>query len=377
VIPGGPFVLAVVAQLLGPTGGASAWGTSGAGGIRGVTVGPIENGYHTGVGYGSAAFDRALVEIAAMGGTWVSLTPFGRVHDLAGTGVDLTFESPFEKNRGDVVRAIEMAHARGLRVMLVPPLWVESGEWRGDIDPKTDAGWMRWAKSYERFVTTWAQVAEETNAELFSVGVELRSWVTGGHVQSFRRIIREVRRVYRGLVTYSANWDDVEHTLILGDLDLIGVNAFYPLADSPQMTPAQRVLNGQRVRERVHGLAELWRKPVVFTEAGYTARTGTSIHPWEWPDALSGVKPDEAAQAEAYRNLLAPFLDEPDFAGFFVWRLYADPDDTSQEPEWGFSPRGRRAEIVMRDAFAAPWACDPWWTRDGRWPEGARVPGVY
>ena len=45
-------------------------------------------------------------------------------------------------------------------------------------------------------------------------------------------------------------------------------------------------------------------------------------------------------------------------AGAFVWRLYADPDDLSQEAEWGFSPRGKLAEVVMRDAFAATWAAD-------------------
>ena len=53
-----------------------------------------------------------------------------------------------------------------------------------------------------------------------------------------------------------------------------------------------------------------------------------------------------------------PLLDEPDFAGFFVWRVYADPDDVSQEAEWGFSPRGKLAELVVRDAFAARWAGD-------------------
>ena len=66
-----------------------------------------------------------------------------------------------------------------------------------------------------------------------------------------------------------------------------------------------------------------------------------------------------------YILLLAPLLDEPDFAGFFVWREYADPDDTSQEPPWGFSPRGKLAELVVRDAFAARWACDPWWRPEG------------
>jgi len=51
-------------------------------------------------------------------------------------------------------------------------------------------------------------------------------------------------------------------------------------------------------------------------------------------------------------------VDEPWFAGFFVWRLYADPDDMSQEAEWGFSPRGKQAELALRDAFAARWAGD-------------------
>ena len=73
---------------------------------------------------------------------------------------------------------------------------------------------------------------------------------------------------------------------------------------------------------------------------------------------MSHVLPDQAAQAEAYRALLSAFVDEPWFAGFFVWRLYADPDDMSQEAEWGFSPRGKQAELALRDAFAAHWAGD-------------------
>ena len=35
-----------------------------------------------------------------------------------------------------------------------------------------------------------------------------------------------------------------------------------------------------------------------------------------------------------------------------------NPDDMSQEAEWGFSPRGKRAELVLRDAFTAHWAGD-------------------
>ncbi len=351
--------LALAAQLSLAPAGPDAWRASGIGGVRGMTIGPIENGYHPGLGYGSPAYERTLVETRERGGTWVAITPFGRVGSLAGEGVDLTFEAPFEDNRRDVMRAIVQAHAHGLRVMLVPHLWVESGEWRALIDPKTDEGWARWAASYDRFVLAWANVAQAAGADVFSVGVELRSWVTTGRAPSFARVIADVRAAYHGVVTYSANWDDVDHTIVLGDVDVIGINAFYPLADHEGATDAELLEGGRRVRDKVHALAETWGKPVLFTEIGYTTRPDPAVRPWEWPDAMTHVKVDEAAQAAAYRGLVAPLLDEPDFAGFFVWRVYADPDDTSQEAPWGFSPRGKLAENVVRDAFMARWACDP------------------
>jgi hypothetical protein len=370
-----PIAFALAAQLAVASPGADAWAVAEIGGIRGLTVGPIENGYHPGVGYGSPAYERALVEARAMGATWVALTPFGRVADLSGTGVAFDFEAPFERNRRDVARAIEMAHTRGLRVMLVPHLWVESGEWRARIDPGSDAGWARWADSYGRFALAWAQVAETSRADMFSAGVELRSWVTTTHGPSFTRLLRELRRVYHGVLTYSANWDDVDQAVVLADVDVIGINAFYPLADVAGAPETSMVDRARAVRDKVHELAALWGKPVLFTEVGYTTRPDPALRPWEWPDAMSDVKVDEAAQATAYRALIEPMLEEPSFAGFFVWRTYADPDDTSQEAPWGFSPRGKEAELVVRDAFAARWACDPWW--QGAWGDAARAPGVY
>lgn len=254
-----------------------------------------------------------------------------------------------------------MAHARGLRVMLVPHLWVESGEWRALIRPATSQGWRRWAEAYARFVEAWAEVAEATRADMFSAGVELRSWVTGAQAPLFERVVHDVRRVYHGLVTYSANWDDVDDTVVLGELDVIGINVFYPLAQQAAAPEAELLQGARAIRKRIHALAEAWGKPVLFTETGYTTRPDPAVRPWEWPDAMSGVRVDEAAQAAAYRALLTPLLDEPNFAGFFVWRVYSDPDDVSQEAPWGFSPRGKLAERVVRDAFGAHWACDPWW----------------
>ncbi len=358
-----------------PLRGADGWRASGHDAVRGITIGPIENAYHPGVGYGSPAYARTLDECARAGATWVAITPFGRVADLLGRGVDPSFERPFATNREDVQRAVMMAHARGLSVMLVPHLWVESGEWRAKIEPPSEAAWETWTKSYGSFVRAWAEVAESTHVDLFSAGVELRSWVTTSRAPSFAALIRELRGIYKGPITYAANWDDVEHTLVLAELDVIGVNAFYPLAEKDG-APFEVLLDGgKRVQARVRELAEVWQKPVLFTEIGYTTRRDPAIRPWEWPDAMKGVRVDEVAQADAYRALLAPLRDEPRFMGFFVWRVYADPEDVSQEAEWGFSPRGKLAELVVRDAFAATWAGDAAPRRG--WAPGARVPGLF
>lgn len=337
---------------------ASAWQESGLGAIRGVTIGPIESALHPDKGYGSPACARSLREARRMGATWVSLTPFGRVWDLAPTGVSPTFELDYADNRVAVRKAVEQAHAEGLSVLLVPHLWVETGGWRALIDPGGDAEWATWAASYREFVLGWAKLAAETGVEMFSVGVELRSWVTTARAPSFSALVRDVRAVYPGLVTYAANWDDVDRTVTLGELDVIGINAFFPLAQKEGASRSELMQGGRDVRERLAALSQSWKKPFVFTEFGYTTRKDPAIKPWEWPDGMSNVVVDELAQAEAYYALLSAFTEEPSFAGYFVWRTYADPDDMSQEAEWGFSPRGKVAELVLRDAFAAHWAAD-------------------
>ena len=326
--------------------------------IRGITVGPIENQLHAGRGYGSPASNRTMLEVRRMGGNWVSLTPFGRVADIHPTGVAMNFEVPFAENRKAVMAAVQQAHAAGLRVLLVPHLWVENGEWRGLIDPGGDDDWARWAKSYASFVTAWAKVAQQSKVDMLATGVELRRWLTTDRAPLFLPIIQQVRAAYFGPLTYAANWDDVEDTVIWGDLDVIGINAFYPLA-SREDAPFEELLESARtVATRAEELSKRWHKPFMFTEFGYTTRKDPALRPWEWPEALSNVVIDERAQAQAYRALLAAMIDKSWFAGLFVWRLYADPDDVSQEPEFGFSFRGKLAELELRDAFATHWASD-------------------
>ncbi|MEP7120252.1 MAG: hypothetical protein ABJE95_05040, partial [Byssovorax sp.] len=56
-----------------PLAGAEGFADRGLGGIRGITLGPIENSRHEGKGYGSHASARSMVEARTLGASWVSL----------------------------------------------------------------------------------------------------------------------------------------------------------------------------------------------------------------------------------------------------------------------------------------------------------------
>jgi hypothetical protein len=213
---------------------------------------------------------------------------------------------------------------------------------------------------------------------MLALGVELRTWVTTAHAPSFVALAREVRALYPGLITYASNWDDVDDSVLTGELDLIGVNAFFPLTDKENASVDDLLQGGARVAERLEAISAHWGKPILLTEFGYTTRKDPALKPWEWPDGMTHVTVDQQAQADAYVGLLAPLMEQPWLAGAFVWRLYADPEDLSQEAEWGFSPRGKLAELVLRDAFQARWAADPPWpSGQSLFRDAAELPGIF
>ena len=355
----------VLALLLGATNvrawelppGATGWQEAGVGAIRGITVGPIESSQWPGRGYGSAYSEQLLDELVRLGATWISVTPFGRLWSLTSSEIVRDFEAPYPDNQRAVARMIEQAHARGLKVLVIPHLWVETGGWRGEIDPGSEAGWARYHASYRAFVLGWAKLAARAGADAFSVGVECKSW-SGRFLSVWRKLIRSVRAVFPGLLTYSANWDEAAHVLFWDQLDLIGINAFYPLASHAGASYREYVEGAQRARAEVAALVHTHDKPALFVEVGYTTRKDAAVEPWLWPDDMTEVAYDEAEQARALSAVIEVFAPEPWFSGLFIWRYYASLDDVSQEDAWGFSPHAKAAERLIRASFHLEWASD-------------------
>jgi hypothetical protein len=322
--------------------------------MKGITLAPIEDVRLGDVGYGSAHSAVALDEIVELGATWASITPFGTMDDLRDTEVCPEVEKPLAQNLVAVREVISQAQSRGLSVLVVPHVFVWSGEWRGLIEPGSEAGWRAWFDSYERFVLLWATVAAETDADAFSVGVEFLS-SSQRHAWRWKDLVARVREVYRGPITYSANWDEVEHVAFWDDVDFLCLNAFQPLSDRPGAGRAELTAGARRFAAEVAEIARLHDKPFALCEMGFKKMRDPAVRPWEWPEAMDASAVDPHAQATAYRALLAGFVPEPRFAGLFVWKYFSDPWDWTQEEPFGFSPRGALGEEVLREAFARPW----------------------
>jgi len=361
------FLLVLALSALAHVGAARAWHRMDEGprgfhttygeGIRGVTVGPIESSQQPGRGYGTEYTERLLDHLASMGVNWISITPFGRIWSLSSTTIQMDFEAPYEANREGVKRMVAQAHARGIRVLVIPHLWVETPGWRGEIDPGSPEGWTAYQASYRAFVLAWARDAAEAGADALSIGVECKSW-SGRFGEFWRTFIADIRTVFPGLLTYSSNWDEAESVVFWDQLDLIGINAFYPLADHDDASNAEYLAGAERVAVTVSDLADRFAMPILFVEVGYTTRANAAIEPWLWPDDMTNVRIDEHEQSRGLDAMFQAFAPHDWFTGFFVWRYYANLDDVSQERFWGFSPHAKQAEPMLERTFRFAFAVD-------------------
>jgi len=334
--------------------------------IRGITVGPIECPNQTPCGYGTEHSAQMLDEVVRKGGNWIALTPFGRLWSLASTTIRLDFESSFAENKRDILAMIRQAHDRGLKVILIPHVFIElsglqgdaAGSWRGDFNMTSRARWAKYHASYHTFVTTWARVAQEGGAEAFSIGAECTSW-SGRFGNVWSALIADTRKIFSGYLTYSANWyDDVYNVIFWDQLDFIGINAFFDLAQKENASLQEYRASAWKYTHELRDFANLIRMPIVFMELGYTSRPNGGVRPWKWPENVGIVQVDEEEQSRSYEAITEAFLTQPWFAGFFVWRYPAHLTDL-QEPRWGYSPHEKKADQTLKTIFHHPWSADP------------------
>lgn len=313
---------------------------------KGMTF--AHEGYQVYNGYGSRGAEKALQGLADLGCNTVAIVPY------TGTGNPRSSQ-PLRWSRGaggendaSVVLSHYGAASAGMKTMLKPQVWVRGG-WPGDVDMATEEEWEEWFDSYHRWIRHYAVLAEIHQMDILCLGTEFR-YATMKHPDRWRDLIRRMREIYHGEITYAANWGEETDNLGFADaLDFVGVNFYYPLSE--RKSPSDEEL-AERLNERLSELdllAESWGKPYVLTEIGYRSIDT----PWLHPHADVGdADIDQTAQARCYQAVLSNLKNHPTCRGLYWWK-WPSHDQYSHRVPGSFTACEKEAEEILRQAYQA------------------------
>jgi|GEM_PF-1248888 len=303
-------------------------------------------------GYGSKASLESKKRLYKWGVRWISLTRFGWMKDVKSTEVNGSRYRPMSTEFRLITEDTKQARQLGMKIMIKPHIWVGSNGWRGSIQPEGTDGWKKWFESYTKFIVAYAKLSETLKAEYFVVGVELVS-ATKQNRDLWLKLIEEVRKVYSGKLVYAANWDEVEQVVFWDKVDILGVQFFGPLTKKIHPTMAELEAGVETHLKKYEAVSKKFKKPIVFTEAGYRATAGSFITPYIWPSQLPPAQRvfDEISQAVGYAAFLNVIHRSPHVKGVYFWKWFSDMG-TDEEGKIGFSPFEKLAEKVLEASFA-------------------------
>lgn len=251
-------------------------------------------------------------------------------------------------------RTFRQARDLQLRIMFFPTINLRNEAenetwWRGNIRPDH---WDAWWADYTAFNVHLARIAQEEGVEWYSLGTEMGT--THRFPERWRALAAEVRKVFKGKLTYSVNFDSHD-SFTFGDcLDVIGMNTYDPI-DKHAEYPSPEAINNAWwwIVYKARTLHARFGKPVMVTEVGYPSVAHAHVGPW---DFRSDKPCDLELQDLLVGGALKVLRNWSDGEAVFYY-LYGE--NLNQKPVGGpldrtYAVWGKPAEATLRAYFALP-----------------------
>lgn len=220
--------------------------------------------------------------------------------------------------------------------------------------------WENWFANYRDYILHYAKLAQDNKVEMFVIGDNL--WPATQYEQQWRKLIHEIRTIYKGQITYAAGTQEYDKIKFWEALDYVGINAYFKVGAKTRREQFKSYVKGwQQVSNKLEQFYNEVRRPILFTEAGapsilYAGYLG--IQPLDpIKDALLQIHEDtraqdNEAQGDYYESFFQVFMNKPWFAGVHWWVYYTKPYDHYRSAfDIEFSPYKRQAEGVLRKYF--------------------------
>ena len=165
-----------------------------------------------------------------------------------------------------------------------------------------------------------------------------------GLFEAGRSVIAGVRKSTEAPLTYAANWPDYRRVTFWDALDVIGIQAYFPLSDAPSPQRGDIERGWREKMAELHSYSEGQNRRVVFTELGYNRSLGAAERPWEY--RVDGPEAEEL-QATLLLAALQAVESEPAVVGVFLWKWFPDPH-----------PVGRNFQLAtprLKQTIASVW----------------------
>ena len=216
--------------------------------------------------------------------------------------------------------------------------------WRGSIEPKSRGDWFR---SYRELLLPYAAAAQAGRAATFVLGTELTS-LEGA--PQWPWLVRSVRSVYRGHLTYDLNHDEFAAGTANPPIPSHNVDA-YPQFGLPANASIARLTSSWDAWLAAHSLSV--RRALTLSEIGIDAVAGSYTNPWAWR-SLKTAPIDTRVQAAWYQAVCNAVSTEQVGGGIYWW--YVNFDANPAGPRQFESDRltflDRPAQHVIRNCFA-------------------------
>lgn len=288
--------------------------------------------------------------IVNVNANYVTFIPFAMMRDLNNPNIVYNSKHQwFGESKEGIKQYAKEFERTNMKFMLKPQIWVLGGKFTGFIKMNSEADWLKLEASYRTYILNYAQIATEISADILCIGVELEQF-TVNRPEFWKGLIKEIKHVYKGKLTYAANWDEYKRVSFWNQLDFIGVDAYFPVSKSK--TPSVSELrNGWIQHKKELKLAhEKYKIPVLFTEYGYRSVNYTGSEPWA-SDSKSESETNLIGQSNALKAIYFEFWLESWFAGGFLWKWFPNHAITGGRKDNRFTPQNKPAEQVVKYVY--------------------------
>jgi len=292
---------------------------------------------------------KHIEPIKAIHANYAAVMPFGFIERLDHPEILYnTKRQWFGETLEGVKQYIDMLHKNNIHVMLKPQIWVWHGEYTGHLKMSTEEDWKTLEDSYRNFIVDFAQLAEEENVEMFCIGTELEQF-TKSRPDFWNSLITEIRTVYKGKLTYAANWDEYKRISFWEELDYIGVDAYFPVSHSKTPSVEEVRKGWQPWKKELQQVSERENKKIIFTEYGYRSVDFSGKEPWKSDREMKTVNLE--AQKHTLTGLFEEVWDENWFAGGFLWKWHMDYTKAGGSENNRFTPQNKPVETIIRQHY--------------------------